>query len=68
MGGAIARRDRQVPNLNDGASNRDRRKLSPDFPNGQLSPWKTERTRTFYNRWYGLALQVAESQPIASSR
>lgn len=28
----------------------------------------TERARTFYNRLYGLVLQVAESQPIASSR
>lgn len=25
-----------------------------------------ERARTFYNRLYGLALQVAESQPIAN--
>jgi hypothetical protein len=28
----------------------------------------TERARTSYNRLYGLVLQVAESQPIASSR
>ena len=27
----------------------------------------TERARGFYNRLYGLTLQVAESQPIASS-
>lgn len=26
-----------------------------------------ERARLFYNRLYGLALQVAESQPVASS-
>jgi hypothetical protein len=28
----------------------------------------TERARTSYNRLYGLVLQVAESQPFASSR
>ena len=27
----------------------------------------TERVRLFYNRLYGLTLQVAESQPLASS-